>query len=57
MRSQFSYFPLIWMFSSIKANNIINRIHDRSILIVSGDNESNFENLFEQNKEITIHKY
>ena len=57
MRSQFSYFPLIWMFSSIKTNNIINRIHDRSIRIVSGDNESNFENLFEQNKEIAIHKY
>ena len=44
------------MFSSRKANNLINRIHERSIRIVSGDNESNFENLLEKNKEITIHQ-
>ena len=43
--SQFSYCPLIWMFSLIKANNLINRIHERSMWIVSGDNENNFENL------------
>ena len=44
------------MFSSRKANNLINRIHERSIRIVSGDNESNFENLLEKNKEITVHE-
>ena len=33
-----------------KANNLINRIHERSIQIVSGDNEGNFENLLEKNK-------
>ena len=42
------------MFSSRKANNLINRIHERSIRIVSGNIESNFENLLEKNKEITI---
>ena len=31
-------------------------MHERSIWIVSGDIESNFENLFEKNKKITIHK-
>ena len=56
IKSQFSYYPLIWMFSSRKANNLINRIHERSIRIVSGDNESNFENLLEKNKDITIHQ-
>ena len=56
IKSQFYYCPLIWMFSSRKANNLINRIHERSIRIISGDNESNFENLLEKNKEITIHQ-
>ena len=37
-------------------NNLINRIHERSIRIVSGNNESNFENLLEKNKEMTIHQ-
>ena len=43
------------MLSSRKAN-LINRIHENSIRIVSGDNESNFENLWEKTKEITIHQ-
>ena len=42
------------MFSLRKANNLINRIHERSIRIVSGNIESNFENLLEKNKEIII---
>ena len=54
IKSQFSYCPLIWMFSSRKTNNFIDRIHERSIRIISGDNESNFENLLVINKEITI---
>ena len=44
------------MFSSIKLNNLINRIHERFIRIVSGENESNFENLLEKNKEIATHR-
>ena len=44
------------MFSSIKLNNLINRIHERFIRIVIGENESNFENLLEKNKEIAIHR-
>ena len=56
IKSQFNYSPLIWMFSSRKSNNLINRIHERSIRIVSSENESNFENLLEKNKEITIHQ-
>ena len=53
IKSQLSYCPLIWMFSSRTANNLINKIHERSIRIVNGDNESNFENLLEKDKEIT----
>ena len=31
-------------------------MHERSIQIVSGDNESKFENLLEKNKEKTINQ-
>ena len=41
------------MFSSRKDNNLISRIHERSIQIVSGYNKSNFENLLEKNNKIT----
>ena len=30
-------------------------MHERSVQIVSGDNESNFENLLEKCKKMTIH--
>ena len=30
-----------WMFSLRKANNLINRIHERSVLIAGGHDESN----------------
>ena len=31
IKSHFSYCPLIWMFSSRRSNNLINRIHERSV--------------------------
>ena len=55
IKFKFRNCPLIWMFSSRKANNFINRTHERSVRIVNGDNEGNFENLLEKYKEITIH--
>ena len=55
IKSQFSCCPLIWMFSSRKANNLIRRIHERSIRLVSGKNANDFENLLEKNNEITIY--
>ena len=56
MKPQFSYCPLIQTPSSRKTNNLINRIHERPIRIVSGDSESNFEILLEKNNGITIHQ-
>ena len=40
----------------LKANNLINKIHERSTRKVSSGNESNFENLLEKNKEIRIYQ-
>ena len=44
------------MLSFRKANTLINRTHERSILIVSGDDESNFGSFWEKNNEIIIHQ-
>ena len=55
VKSQFTYRPLIWTFSWRKANNLIKRIRERSIRIVSGDDKSNPEKFLEKNREITIH--
>ena len=55
-RSQFSYCALIWMFPSRKSNNLINKVHERSLRIVSGDNHISFKSLLSKCKEITIHQ-
>ena len=54
IRSQFSYCPLIWMFSSRNSNNLISKVHERSLRIISGDNHSSFKSLRSKCKEITI---
>ena len=46
--SQFNYCLLIWMFSSRKSNNLINKVHERSLRIVSGDNHSSFKSLLKE---------
>ena len=56
IRTQFSYCPLIWMFSSRKLNSLINKVHERSLRINSGDNHSSFKSLLSKLKEITIHQ-
>ena len=37
IKSHFSDCPLIWMFSSRRSNNLINRIHERPLRTVSND--------------------
>ena len=44
------------MFSSRKSNNLINKVHERSLKIVSGDNYSSFKSLLSKCKEITIYQ-
>ena len=53
---QFSYCPLTWMFCSTKSNNLINKIHERSLRIVTNDKNSNFEDLLKSNNEINVHQ-
>ena len=56
IRSQFKYYPLIWMFCSRKSNNLMNKVHERSLRIDSGDNHNSFKSLLSKYKERTIHQ-
>ena len=31
IKSQFNYYPLVWMYSSRQSNNLINRVHERGL--------------------------
>ena len=35
VKSQFNYCPLVWMFRSRQSNNLINKIHERSVRSLS----------------------
>ena len=42
IKSHLSYCPLIWMFSSRRSNNLINRIHEKSLRTVYKYTSSTF---------------
>ena len=54
MKSHFNYCPLIWIFSSRTSNNLINRIHKRSLRTVYNDTSSLFQ-LLQRNRSVSIH--
>ena len=54
--SQFSYFPLVWMFHSRKLNHRIYEIHERALRIVCNDHQCTFEELLERDNSFTIHE-
>ena len=56
IKSQFSYCPLIWIFYSRKSNNLINKIHERSLRIISDDKESVFHTLQQNQNQKTMHQ-
>ena len=54
IKSQFSYCPLVWMFCSRTSNNMINKLHERSLRIILNDYSSNF-NILLENNDISNH--
>ena len=56
IKSQFSYCPLIWMFSSRQSSNLINKVHERSLRLITNNQNSSFETLFQNNKDITFNQ-
>ena len=55
IKSQFSFCPLVWMFCSRTLNNMINKLHERSLRIILNDYSSNFNILLENNNDISNH--
>ena len=43
------------MFSSRRSNNLINRIHERSLRTVYNDTSSTFQELLQRNRSVSIH--
>ena len=55
VKSQFSYCPLVWMFCSRTSNNMINKVHERTLRVIRNDHESDFETLFQNNNDVCNH--
>ena len=53
--SQFNYCPLVWKCHNRTINNKINRLHERCQRIVDNGNKSPFQELLDNDKDVTIH--
>ena len=56
IKSQFSYCPLIWMFTSKGLNQKINRIHEKSLRLVLNVHQSTLDKMLNTLNEKTIHQ-
>ena len=56
IKSQFSYGPLIWMFTSRYLNNALNSIHERVLRLICNDYQLPFVRILEDNKQKNIHQ-
>ena len=54
IESQFNY-RLVWMFHSRKLNKRINKLQERLLRIIYGDDTSSFEELLSKDESVTIH--
>ena len=54
--STFTYCPLIWMYYCKTANNVINKIHKRSLRVMYKMEYANFEDLLIKDSSWTIHE-
>ena len=54
--STFTYCPLIWMYYSKTANNLINKIHKRSLRVMYEMEDANFEDLLIKDCSWTTHE-
>ena len=56
IKSQFNCCHLVWMFCSRQSNNIINKIHERSLRISYKDQKISYKNLLKTHNELIIHQ-
>ena len=50
IKSQFTYCPLIWMFTSRYLNNALNNIRERALRLIYNDNEKSFNSILTEGK-------
>ena len=56
IKSQFTYCPLIRMFTSRYLNNTLNNIHQRALRLINNDHEKSFDRILTENNLKTIHQ-
>ena len=55
--SQFSYYPLVWMFHSRNTENRVNKINERAFRLVYGDSPYlSFDELLIKDESVSIHQ-
>lgn len=55
MITQFSYYPLIWMFHSRMLNHQISKIQERALRLVYQNGNLSFTDLLEPDSSVAIH--
>ena len=55
VKSQFSYCPLVWMFCSRTSNDMINKVHERTLRVLLNDHGSDFETILQINNDVCNH--
>ena len=55
IKSQLSYCPSVWLFCSRQTNNMINKIHERTLRIGLNDLINDFETMLRNMNDTTIH--
>ena len=53
--SPFAYCPLVWMFCSRQADNLLNATHFKALRVRFNDFTSSFDNLLKKSESISIH--
>ena len=56
IKSQFNHCPLAWMFCSRESNNLINKVQERALRLITNDYQSSFNILLDKCKEFSIHQ-
>ena len=56
IKSQFNYCSLVWMFCSRKSYNLINKVQERALRLITNDYQSSFNFLLNKFNEFSVHQ-
>ena len=56
IKSQFTYCPLVWMFTSSYLNNALNNIFERALRLIYNDHEKSLNSILTENNLKTMHQ-